>query len=222
MNVSGASAIPYVLFSMVGGSAADRLSRRAILVWTQVAQMIQAFVLAVLATNRWVPVQPWHIAVLAAMNGVVNAYLLPAQMAFITEMVDEPEALSNAIWFDKSFDRKGMSKEEKKVIAIRGAEASQQEELWQASRVIFYYMKEHPEYKLESDTVGNKIKWSDASLPPDELVKLAKRNSRVYLNPNFPVEELLKGARIFPSVSNAAVSILIKVAAYWMPRLRGA
>src|SRR3989440_12069988 len=59
--------------------------------------MVQAFVLAGLATNRWIPVQPWHIAVLAAMNGVVNAYLLPAQMAFITEMVDEPEALSNAI-----------------------------------------------------------------------------------------------------------------------------
>src|SRR2546421_10726368 len=59
--------------------------------------MVQAFVLAGLATNRWIPVQPWHIAVLAALNGVVNAYLLPAQMAFITEMVDEPEALSNAI-----------------------------------------------------------------------------------------------------------------------------
>src|SRR3989442_14529656 len=46
--VSGASAIPYLLFSIVGGGAADRLSRRAILVWTQIAQMLQAFILAAL------------------------------------------------------------------------------------------------------------------------------------------------------------------------------
>src|SRR5262249_24981462 len=95
--VNGASAIPYVLFAMWGGKMADRHSRRAILVWTQSLAMVLAFVLAFLATNRWLPVQAWHIAVLAGLSSIVNAFNMPAQQAFVTDMVDERDALSNAI-----------------------------------------------------------------------------------------------------------------------------
>ncbi len=95
--VSGASAIPYVAFSLAGGRAADRYSRRSILIWTQAAAMLLAFILAALASNRWTPVQPWHIALLAALGGIVNAYTMPAQQAFVGEMIDEPDALANAI-----------------------------------------------------------------------------------------------------------------------------
>src|ERR1051326_6898811 len=52
--VSGASAIPYVLFSLPGGKTADRRPRRVILIYTQTASMILAFILAALASNRWV------------------------------------------------------------------------------------------------------------------------------------------------------------------------
>src|SRR5437763_12469849 len=68
--VSGASAIPYVLFSMVGGHGADRYSPRVILIWTQTAAMALAFLQAALASNRWTPIQPWHIAVLAGLGGL--------------------------------------------------------------------------------------------------------------------------------------------------------
>ncbi len=95
--VSGASALPYVVFAMWGGQVADRYSRRAVLIWTQVAAMVLAFVLAILATNRWVPVQAWHVAVLAGLLGIVNAFNMPAQQAFVTDIVDERDALSNAI-----------------------------------------------------------------------------------------------------------------------------
>jgi MFS family permease len=95
--VSGATAVPYVLFAFWGGEIADRLPRRTILLWTQSAAMLFAFVLAFLATNRFTPVQPWHIAALAGLGGVVNAFNMPAQQAFVTEMVDDPRALSNAI-----------------------------------------------------------------------------------------------------------------------------
>ncbi len=95
--ISGASAIPYVLFAMQGGEAADRFPRRTVLVWTQVAAMLLAFVLALLASNRLLPIQPWHIALLAGMNGIVNAYNMPAQQAFVSDMVEERDALSNAI-----------------------------------------------------------------------------------------------------------------------------
>lgn len=95
--VSGASALPYVTFAMWGGNVADRYSRRTILVCTQTIAMLLAFLLALLATNRWVPLQAWHIAALAGMLGVVNAFNMPAQQAFVTDMVDEREAMSNAI-----------------------------------------------------------------------------------------------------------------------------
>jgi MFS family permease len=95
--VSGASAIPYVVFSMWGGQVVDRHERRTILVWTQTVMMLFAFVLAALATDRWIPVQAWHVAALAALGGIVNAFNMPAQQAFVVEMVDDPKALGNAI-----------------------------------------------------------------------------------------------------------------------------
>ena len=95
--ISGASAIPYIVFALHGGEIADRVPRRVILVWTQIVAMLLAFVLAALASNRFVPIQPWHIAVLAGLSGIVNAYNMPAQQAFVSDMVEERDALSNAI-----------------------------------------------------------------------------------------------------------------------------
>ena len=95
--VSGASAVPYVLFAVWGGQVADRHPRRATLVWTQTLAMALAFVLALLATNWWVPVQAWHVAVVAGLSGVVNAFNMPAQQAFVSDIVDDRTALGNAI-----------------------------------------------------------------------------------------------------------------------------
>ena len=95
--VNGASALPYAVFAMWGGNVADRYSKRAVLVWTQSLAMVLAFVLAALATGRWVTLQGWHIAVLAALLGIVNAFNMPAQQAFVTDLVEEREAMSNAI-----------------------------------------------------------------------------------------------------------------------------
>jgi MFS family permease len=95
--VNGASAIPFVLFAVWGGQIADRCPRRNVLVWTQGMAMVLAFILAALATNRWVPIQAWHIAVVATLSSIVNAFNMPAQQAFITDMVDDREALGNAI-----------------------------------------------------------------------------------------------------------------------------
>ncbi len=94
--VNGVSAIP-VLFTLWGGHIADRYSRRNILIWTQTLAMILAFVLALLAANWIVPIKAWHIVVLAGLASVVNAFNMPAQQAFVTDMVDDREALGNAI-----------------------------------------------------------------------------------------------------------------------------
>ena len=92
--VSFASQIPVLLLSMLGGIAADRFSRRKIVIATQNASMLLAFALAFLTlTHR---VQIWHLFVLSALLGVVNAFDIPARQAFIMDMVGR-EDLINAI-----------------------------------------------------------------------------------------------------------------------------
>ncbi len=95
--VSGANAIPYILFSVWGGKVADRYSRRDILVVTQIAATALAILLTLLTFGVWTPVQAWHLAVLAGFSGVVNAFNLPAQQAFVNDIIEEKEALGNAI-----------------------------------------------------------------------------------------------------------------------------
>ena len=96
--VSGAQRNPVCSFRHVGRPRSRyRYSRRAVLVWTQSFAMVLAFLLALLATNRPVHLQAWHIALFAALLGVVNAFNMPAQQAFVTDMVDERSAMSNAI-----------------------------------------------------------------------------------------------------------------------------
>ncbi len=95
--VSGANAIPFVLFSIWGGQIADKYPRRVILLWTQTAAMILAFVLAILASGRVVVPQAWQVAVLSGFAGLINAFTMPAQQAFVTDMVEDRAALSNAI-----------------------------------------------------------------------------------------------------------------------------
>lgn len=92
--VGFAAGIPAWLFSLYGGMISDRMSKRNMLVLTQGAMMILAFVLATLTfTER---VQPWQIVVLAFLLGIANAFDAPARQAFVLEMVDR-EDLTNAI-----------------------------------------------------------------------------------------------------------------------------
>ncbi len=95
--VNGASAIPYVAFAMWGGQLADRHSRKTILLWTQWASMFLATILALLATNRWTPILPWHIVALSGISSIVNAFNMPAQQALVIDLVDERAAIGNAI-----------------------------------------------------------------------------------------------------------------------------
>jgi MFS family permease len=88
------SGIPTWLFMLFGGVVADRMPRRNLLVITQTAMMILAFILAALTAVGLV--QPWHIVLLAFLLGVANAFDAPARMAFVLELVDR-EDLTNAI-----------------------------------------------------------------------------------------------------------------------------
>lgn len=92
--VSFSSGVPSLLFMLYGGVIADRMSRRKLLLITQVAMMILAFTLAGMVF--WGHVQPWQIVIVAFFSGLAQAFDAPARQAFVLEMVDR-EALTNAI-----------------------------------------------------------------------------------------------------------------------------
>lgn len=98
-SVGFASQIPVFLFAPLGGIAADRFNRRYIVIATQIASMLLAFVLAALTLSH--KVQVWHVFVLAALLGVVNAFDIPGRQSFLVDMVGK-EDLMNAIALNSS------------------------------------------------------------------------------------------------------------------------
>jgi MFS family permease len=97
--VGFASQIPVFLMAPIGGMVADRVNRHRIVIATQVASMILALILAALTLTHTVEV--WHIFVLAALLGVVNAFDIPGRQSFLVDMVGRDD-LMNAIALNSS------------------------------------------------------------------------------------------------------------------------
>jgi MFS family permease len=97
--VSFSSQIPVFLISPLGGIVADRFPRRRVVIATQCASMLLALALA--AVTLAGTVQVWHLFVLSALLGVVNAFDIPARQSFFVEMVGR-EDLINAIALNSS------------------------------------------------------------------------------------------------------------------------
>ncbi len=92
--------IPTFLLSPLAGVWVDRLDRHKVLLATQALALIQSFVLAALALSGVVRV--WHVFVLQAFQGVINAFDTPARQSFVVEMVDDRADLPNAIALNSS------------------------------------------------------------------------------------------------------------------------
>ncbi len=97
--IAAAGSAPMMLFSMWGGSLADRHPKRSILLVTQTAEMLLAFALAAAV---WAGVaNPWLIAGIAVLNGVAMGFDMPARQAFTVEMTSR-EDLLNAVSLNSS------------------------------------------------------------------------------------------------------------------------
>ena len=94
-----ASQIPVFLFATIGGTVADRVNRHRIIVVTQTTSMVLPLILAALTLTGRVHV--WHVFVLAACLGIVNAFDIPARQAFLVDMVGRDD-LMNAIALNSS------------------------------------------------------------------------------------------------------------------------
>jgi MFS family permease len=86
--------LPMILFSLLGGVAADRFERRKILILSQVLQMTFAFVLAALIF--WDRVEVWHIFILSFLTGTAQSFGGPSYQALLPTLVSR-EDMSNAI-----------------------------------------------------------------------------------------------------------------------------
>src|SRR5690348_5289821 len=97
--VAAVGSAPMVLSSMWGGALADLYPKRSILVATQAAQMICAFLLAI---GVWLGfASTGFIIIVAALNGIAMGFDMPARQAFTVEMTSR-EDLLNAISLNSS------------------------------------------------------------------------------------------------------------------------
>ncbi len=83
--------IPIFLLAPLGGLAADRYSRRRIVVAAQTCSMLQALALAVLTLTG--AVQVWHVLALAVGLGIVNAFDMPARQALFVHMTGKEDLM---------------------------------------------------------------------------------------------------------------------------------
>lgn len=98
--VSFAGQIPAFLLSPVAGVLVDRWNLHKTLVVTQTLAMLQSFALAFFTLTHTITV--WHILGLYLFQGLINAVDIPARQAFVVQMVERREDLSNAIALNSS------------------------------------------------------------------------------------------------------------------------
>jgi MFS family permease len=85
---------PMLCFAFLAGAIADRVPKRRMILGTQTALMLQAFVLCLLAWSGHV--RYWHVAALAVLYGIAQTLDIPTRQSFVVEMVGK-EDLASAI-----------------------------------------------------------------------------------------------------------------------------
>ena len=83
-----------LMLSLYGGAITDRVEKRNILFWTRVAMLANSLVIGLLISLDLI--QLWHLAVSSLFTGVLFAFMMPAQQAIISDLVDQ-RTLLNAV-----------------------------------------------------------------------------------------------------------------------------
>ena len=90
--LGAATAIPAIVFTVVGGVVADRYDKRGVLLTTTTLNALLLFVLAALVALDIVTV--WHIWLIAAAISLVGAIDGPTRQSFFPHLIDKPALLS--------------------------------------------------------------------------------------------------------------------------------
>ena len=84
--------LPMVFFGLIGGLAADRYSKRRILVCTQIGMLVLSATLAVLTLSH--QVRAWQVFIVAFFVGTVFAFDIPTRQSLVSELVAERQVRS--------------------------------------------------------------------------------------------------------------------------------
>src|SRR5256884_4706556 len=93
------SSLGVLLFSLYAGVVADRVDKRRVIIFMQLAFMIEAFTVAILVWTGVIAV--WQVLVLATLLGLASAFDIPMRQSFVVEMVGKDD-LMNAIALNSS------------------------------------------------------------------------------------------------------------------------
>jgi MFS family permease len=95
-----AGQIPTFLLAPLAGVLVDRWDRYRVLVVTQVLAMVQSAALAALTIPGVIRV--WHVVALSVLQGLINAFDMPARQSMVVQMVEDRADLPNAIALNSS------------------------------------------------------------------------------------------------------------------------
>jgi MFS family permease len=84
-----ASAIPRLIFLLIGGVTADRLSRRTILLWSDGGRGVVVLLISVLGFTGLL--QFWHLIIEALIFGLVDGFFMPAILAMTPDLVEQDD-----------------------------------------------------------------------------------------------------------------------------------
>jgi MFS family permease len=90
-----AGQIPTFLMAPIAGVWVDRWDRRRVLLVTQLLAAVQSLLLAALTISGHITIL--EIALLSMLQGLINAFDMPARQSFLVQMVNGREDLGNAI-----------------------------------------------------------------------------------------------------------------------------
>ena len=88
------------LLGPFAGVWVERLNRRKLLIWSQAAAAIQSLALAALTLAHVITL--WEIIALTALQGLINAFDMPARQSFLSQMIEDRNDLGNAIAINSS------------------------------------------------------------------------------------------------------------------------
>lgn len=95
--------LPFVTVSFYAGTLIDRVDRRKLLIWLELANGLVALAVAILVAGGWI--QLWHIFLSGALHGLIGAFESPARSALLPHLVPRAD-LMTAVSL-QSIQRKG-------------------------------------------------------------------------------------------------------------------
>jgi MFS family permease len=96
LGIIGALQVAPVLFlSLFIGPVIDKLDKKKILIFTQVASMLLTLIFSILVFTGIV--RYWHIVLLSLFLGIINTLDFPTRQAFINQLLADKTELKNAI-----------------------------------------------------------------------------------------------------------------------------